>query len=102
MTEGLTLLNSVLKKFDGSIYSEKAISLAKSGVLVLKFAKSVHKNLIKSICENMLGVSVVSIRTLNVKAKTKVFKGVKGKRASFKKAYVRVSAEDAAKMAEEA
>ncbi len=93
-----SLLNDAFKQFDGNLYSEKSIAGAGSGVITLKFSKNVNKGFIKSVCEDILGVEVVSVNTANVKGKRRVFKGVLGKKSSFKKAFVRVSSKDAEKI----
>ncbi|QEK38739.1 50S ribosomal protein L23 [Candidatus Cytomitobacter primus] len=100
MNQEIMLLSSIIKKFSGNIFSEKAIAMSKYGVLTLKFSKDISKSIIKSMCKNMLGVDVIDVNTCNVKSKSKFFKGVKGKKASFKKAFVRISKEDISKITE--
>jgi large subunit ribosomal protein L23 len=43
---------------------------------------------IKTAVEALFGVKVVGVNTVNIKGKRKVFKGIKGKRASIRKAMV--------------
>ncbi len=69
--------------------SEKATLLAdKHRQFVFEVTKEASKSMIKSAVEYLLKVEVESVRVLNVKGKTRRFKGIKGKLSSWKKAYV--------------
>ncbi len=56
--------------------------------VVFKVASAATKPQIKKAVEELFGVSVVGVNTLNVKGKTKRFRGMPGKRPGWKKAIV--------------
>ena len=61
-----------------------------SNQYVFKVASDANKSEIKDAVETLFEVNVESVRTVNVKGKSKMFKQRKGRRANWKKAYVRV------------
>ena len=61
-----------------------------SNQYVFKVAPDANKAQIKSAVEHLFEVNVESVRVVNVKGKNKTFKMRPGKRANWKKAYVRV------------
>ena len=61
-----------------------------SNQYVFKVAPDANKSEIKDAVETLFEVNVESVRTVNVKGKSKMFKQRKGRRANWKKAYVRV------------
>ena len=73
------------------IITEKSTALSESGKYVFKVLVSATKPMIKEAVTKIFNVTVAGVNTLNVKGKSKVFKGFKGKRASFKKAVVTLS-----------
>ena len=82
---------SLLKILLSPHVSEKATMLAdKNRLFVFEVAKDATKLTIKSAVEQLLKVEVESVRVLNVKGKTRRFKGIKGKLSSWKKAYVKL------------
>lgn len=84
---------SLLKILLSPHVSEKATLLAdKNRQFVFEVAKDATKLSIKSAVEQLLKVEVDSVRVLNVKGKTRRFKGVQGKLRSWKKAYVKLKA----------
>ena len=69
--------------------SEKAtVAADENGTFVFKVAKDANKLEIKKAVEALFEVKVKSVRTANVKGKSKFFGRVAGKRADWKKAYV--------------
>lgn len=79
----------ILKVLKAPHVSEKATVLAETNnQFVFKVAVDATKREIKKAVETMFEVEVDSVRTLNVKGKTKRFGMVQGKRANWKKAYI--------------
>jgi len=76
---------SILKE---RIISEKAFIEQEKGKYVFKVDKNANKPEIKKAVEELFGVKVEKVNIINVKGKTKVFRGIKGKRPSYKKAIV--------------
>lgn len=69
--------------------SEKATIIAeKYNEYVFKVLRSATKPEIKDAIEHLFNTKVKAVRVVNVKAKQKMFRGVEGKRKSWKKAYV--------------
>lgn len=79
----------ILKVLKAPHVSEKATVLTETeNQFVFKVAVDATKREIKKAVETLFEVEVDSVRTLNVKGKTKRFGMVQGKRADWKKAYV--------------
>ncbi len=74
------------------VITEKSTMLSQSNKYVFKVLVSATKPVIKEAITKIFNVTVANVNTLNVKGKSKVFKGMKGKRASYKKAVVTLSA----------
>ena len=73
------------------IISEKTNRLGdQSNQYAFKVAVSSNKAEVKNAIEKLFKVTVEDVKILNVKGKTKAFKGKPGKRPDWKKAYVRV------------
>lgn len=69
--------------------SEKSTVVADANnQVVFEVASDATKPEIKAAVENLFKVKVVGVTTLNVKGKTKRFRGRPGKRGGWKKAYV--------------
>lgn len=69
--------------------SEKSTVLAdEANQVVFEVAVDATKPEIKQAVEELFKVKVTGVTTLNVKGKTKRFRGRAGKRAGWKKAYV--------------
>lgn len=100
MNQEVRMLTSIMKKFKGNVFSEKSIKMSQQGVLTFKFSKDLSKHAIKDMCQQMLGIDVIAVNTCNVKGKQKLFKGIQGNRMSWKKAFVKISKDDIAKVAE--
>lgn len=73
------------------IISEKSNRVGEqSNQYVFEVAVSSTKKEVKAAVEKLFDVKVEQVQILNVKGKTKAFKGKAGKRADWKKAYVKV------------
>ncbi len=70
--------------------SEKSVSEA--GSYVFKVLPSATKAEIKKAVEEQFKVTVKSVRTAHVKGKTTRFKQVRGRRKSWKKAFITLAA----------
>jgi len=70
------------------IITEKATRILENNQVVFKVAPNATKPQIKIAIEALFGVKVVGVNTVNIKGKNKVFKGIRGKRASIRKAMV--------------
>jgi len=69
--------------------SEKSTIVAdKLKHFVFKVSTDASKNEIKDAVESLFNVKVEKVSTLNVKGKTKRFRGREGRRNDWKKAYV--------------
>lgn len=69
--------------------SEKSTIVADANnQVVFEVARDAAKHEIKAAVESLFKVKVTGVTTLNVKGKTKRFRGRPGKRAGWKKAYV--------------
>jgi len=83
----------LLKVLLGPVVSEKSVSAAESGnQFAFKVATDATKPEIQAAVEMLFEVNVEKIQVLNVKGKTKRFGQRFGKRADWKKAYVRLAA----------
>ena len=71
--------------------TEKSTMVAESSnQYVFRVTSDSNKAEIKAAVEKLFEVTVESVRVVNVKGKSKVFKAQRGKRSDWKKAYVRV------------
>jgi large subunit ribosomal protein L23 len=70
------------------VITEKATMLSEQNKVVFRVAKDATKPQIAEAIENLFKVSVVKVNTLNVKGKTKRFRGRVGRRSDVKKAIV--------------
>ena len=62
-----------------------------SNVIVFEVSPTASKPEIRRAIEGLFGVSVDSVKTLNVKGKTKRFGKGMGRRSDWKKAYVKLA-----------
>ena len=69
-------------------FSEKSSNGGETNQFTFKVAPDATKPEIKEAVEELFKVDVESVQTLNVKGKTKRFRGVPGRRSDFKKAIV--------------
>lgn len=81
----------VLKVLLGGIVSEKTTLSSVHNQYVFKVMPDSNKREIRAAVEELFGVNVESITTLNVKGKKKVNKGKVGYRSNWKKAVVRIA-----------
>ena len=70
------------------IITEKATLLSEQNKVVFRVAGDASKDEIAAAVEALFKVNVTKVNTINVKGKTKRFRGIKGKRADVKKAIV--------------
>lgn len=72
------------------VYTEKSLGLQESGVIVVQTTPSMTKNSLKEIFREYFGVVPLSVNSLKMNGKVKRFRGVEGRRANFKKFYVKL------------
>lgn len=72
------------------LYTEKSLALQESGVLVVQTSIKVSKNQLKQVFREYFGFVPERINSLRQNGKTRRFKGREGKRASYKKFYVKM------------
>ncbi|MGP1450683.1 MAG: 50S ribosomal protein L23 [Wolinella sp.] len=72
------------------MYTEKSLQIQESGVLVVQTSPKVSKNQLKEVFKEYFGFTPVKVNSLRQDGKIKRFRGVEGKRASFKKFYVKL------------
>lgn len=70
------------------IITEKATVLTDQNKYAFKVPLSATKDEVKAAVEALFKVKVLAVNTIRVKGKTKMFKGVPGKRSDTKKAIV--------------
>jgi len=72
----------------GRVVSEKALLMQQDNKYEFFVLKKATKPEIKKAIETLFNVKVDSVNIINTKPKTKVFRGIIGKRASHKKCIV--------------
>jgi large subunit ribosomal protein L23 len=70
------------------VITEKATLLSEHNKVVFRVAEDASKDEIAAAVEALFNVKVTKVNTLNVKGKTKRFRGIKGHRSDVKKAIV--------------
>lgn len=70
------------------VITEKATSLSEFSKVVFKVASTATKPQIKDAVEKLFNVKVKSVNTLITKGKSKMFRGMRGRRSDVKKAVV--------------
>ena len=70
------------------VITEKATMLSEQNKVVFRVAANATKPQIAEAVENLFKVNVVKVNTINVKGKTKRFRGREGKRSDVKKAII--------------
>ena len=70
------------------VITEKATIASESNQFVFKVRREATKPQIKAAIEKLFDVKVTGVNTLIRKGKTKMFRGVRGHQADFKKAVV--------------
>jgi len=74
------------------VITEKATALSEQNKVVFRVRPEATKPQIKEAVEKLFEVKVVSVNTLVIKGKRKVFRGRKGQRSDVKKAVVTLEA----------
>ncbi len=70
------------------VITEKATMASEFGKVVFHVSECADKPAVKNAVEALFGVKVEKVNILNVKGKTKRFKGMNGQRNGYKKAVV--------------
>ena len=70
------------------VITEKATLLSEQNKVVFRVAADASKDEIAAAVEALFKVNVTKVNTLNVKGKTKRFRGIIGRRSDVKKAVV--------------
>ena len=70
------------------IITEKATILSEQNKVVFRVAGTSTKDEIAAAVESLFKVNVTKVNTINVKGKTKRFRGIVGRRSDVKKAIV--------------
>jgi large subunit ribosomal protein L23 len=70
------------------VITEKATLLSEQNKVVFRVAADASKDEIAAAVEALFQVNVTKVNTLNVKGKTKRFRGIAGRRSDVKKAIV--------------
>ncbi len=70
------------------VITEKATMASEANAVVFEVAKDAAKPQIKEAVEALFGVKVKAVNTVVTKGKAKRFRGMRGRRADIKKAYV--------------
>jgi len=70
------------------VITEKSTNLSEENKVVFKVAIDATKPQIKTAVEKLFDVKVKAVNTLVSKGKTKVFRGIRGRRSDVKKAIV--------------
>ena len=74
------------------VITEKATVLSEQNKVVFQVAADASKDEIAAAVEALFKVNVTKVNTLNVKGKTKRFRGILGQRSDVKKAIVTLQA----------
>ncbi|MCX7555090.1 50S ribosomal protein L23 [Marinicella sp. S1101] len=87
-------LNNLYTTILAPVISEKSNRVGElANQYVFKVAKTANKAEIKTAIEKLFKVNVENVSVMNVKGKTKSFRMKPGKRPDWKKAYVRIQAD---------
>ncbi|HWC13942.1 MAG TPA: 50S ribosomal protein L23 [Actinomycetota bacterium] len=76
------------------VVSEKSYSLLDNNAYTFQVHPQANKTEIRQAVEQIWGVKVLSVNTINRKGKTKRFRFTQGKRADTKRAVVKLAAGD--------
>lgn len=82
---------TAIKHYDtilAPVITEKATLLSEQNKVVFRVAADASKDEIAAAVETLFKVNVTKVNTLNVKGKTKRFRGITGRRSDVKKAIV--------------
>lgn len=70
------------------VITEKSTMALEHNKVVFRVSKDASKDRIKKAVEGLFGVTVTSVNTINIKGKSKRFRGYEGKRQDIRKAIV--------------
>ncbi len=84
-------MNSAYEVIIRPVVSERSYDLMEQGKYTFEVAKKAPKEEIRDAVEQIFGVHVTSVNTINVKPKTKRVRYIAGKTRSWKKAIVTVA-----------
>ncbi len=70
------------------LYTEKSLGLQEDGVVVIQTSPRMTKNGLKEVLREYFGFVPLKVNSLRQEGKAKRFKGIAGKRDSYKKFYV--------------
>ncbi|HEX7349230.1 MAG TPA: 50S ribosomal protein L23 [Rhodanobacteraceae bacterium] len=82
---------SILSALRAPHVSEKSTRLSEHNQYVFTVAQGATKADVKSAVEKLFGVNVVSVNMANIKGKLKMFRFRPGRKASVRKAFVRLA-----------
>lgn len=74
------------------VVTEKTTVMSEQNKIVFKVNANADKAQIKAAVEQIFGVKVVKVNTINIEGKTKRFRGKPGKRSDLRKAVVTLAA----------
>ncbi|MDI9336097.1 MAG: 50S ribosomal protein L23 [Gammaproteobacteria bacterium] len=83
-------LGQLTKTILSNLVTEKTTRIGESGSVCLVVAPSASKFEIKAAVEYLYEVKVASVQVVNIKGRSKYFRGVKGKLSGVRKAYVKL------------
>jgi large subunit ribosomal protein L23 len=72
------------------LYTEKSLGLQEDGTVVIQTSPKMTKSGLKEVLREYFGFIPLKINSLRVNGKVKKFRGKEGKRADFKKFYVKL------------
>jgi len=72
------------------LYTEKSLGLQEDGVVVIQTSPKMTKNSLKEVLKNYFGFIPLKVNSMRVNGKVKRFRGLEGKRADYKKFYVKL------------
>jgi len=72
------------------LYTEKSLGLQEDGVVVIQTSPKMTKNSLKEVLKNYFGFVPLKVNSMRVNGKVKRFRGREGKRADYKKFYVKL------------
>ena len=81
----------ILAVLRAPLVSEKTARIQEINQYVFEVATTATKADVKSAVESLFNVTVLAVNVLNVKGKTKTFRFREGRRADWRKAYVRLA-----------
>ncbi len=72
------------------LYTEKSLGLQEDGVVVIQTSPKMTKSSLKEVLKNYFGFIPLKVNSMRVNGKVKRFRGLEGKRANYKKFYVKL------------